>query len=97
MKGKMMSNTPRTDVKERETVGCVMESHAHYGWKFARALETELAAATARIAEIERDAQWARDMQALLKEPNIYPLVKDFKKMIDGLLSNIDTAMEKNL
>lgn len=51
-----MSETPRTDAKEKETQGLAydsagnadpvgMRNHAHYGWKFARALERELAEA----------------------------------------------------
>ena len=52
-----MSDTPRTDAKEKETenYGCrqSLERHAHYGWKFARTLETKLTAAEARVRELE--------------------------------------------
>lgn len=41
-----MSETPRTDAKEKETEYGSDEAHAHYGWKFARALERELATVT---------------------------------------------------
>lgn len=47
-----MSDTPRTDAKEKETeaLGAAgyginirgLQKHAHYGWKFARQLEREL-------------------------------------------------------
>lgn len=46
-----MSDTPRTDAKERETDHAPIGTHAYYGWKHSRQLERELAAATA-----ERDA-----------------------------------------
>lgn len=46
-----MSDTPRTDAKERETEKIGDGRHSHYGWKMARTLERELAVVTA-----ERDA-----------------------------------------
>ena len=46
-----MSDTPKTDAKERESEKCEAAMHAHYGWKFARTIERELNAAQ---QEIER-------------------------------------------
>lgn len=36
-----MSNTPRTDAKERESQECSPKVRAYYGWRFARQLERE--------------------------------------------------------
>lgn len=46
-----MSDTPKTDAKERETEHSPIGTHAHYGWKMARKMERELSAVAA-----ERDA-----------------------------------------
>lgn len=47
--------TPRTDAKERETRELAAPTHAHYGWKHARALERELAAANEAREKAERE------------------------------------------
>lgn len=52
-----MSDTPRTDAKERESEKCAPTTHAHYGWKFARRLERELSAALERIASLEAELE----------------------------------------
>lgn len=64
-----MSDTPRTDAKEKETYGCAIKTHAYYGWKQARVLERELAAERKRADEAEQrhaDAtgEWQRQKEA---------------------------------
>lgn len=46
-----MSDTPRSDARERETEYCLIYTHWHCGWTMSRTLERELNAVTA-----ERDA-----------------------------------------
>lgn len=60
----MTTDTPRTDAKEKETVNCVFEMHAHYGWKFARQLERELAEANA-------NAPWLSAAHALCSDMRV--------------------------
>ena len=52
-----MSDTPRTDAKEKETERASTyehaKRHAHYGWKFAGQLEREITTLRQQVAELE--------------------------------------------
>lgn len=52
-----MSNTPRTNAKEKETEHGSDEAHAHYGWKFARQLERELSEVLEDLRQVRVDKE----------------------------------------
>ena len=62
-----MSDTPRTDAKEKESKHCNSDAHAHYGWKFARKLENELTQAQQRITALEEALRFYADSKNYLR------------------------------
>ena len=88
-----MSETPRTNAKERETYALTycddgdpsmagIRRHSHYGWKLARELERELAA---KSAEVERLWELLEGVRCCFTADDGLP---------DMLLLRIDAALE---
>lgn len=91
-----MSETPRTDAKEKETEHRSDEEHAHYGWKFARTLERELAAVTREHNRLVREMDVAMNgEEGAAPQASLCDLVSqagEMRKKLDAVTRERDAS-----